>query len=102
MNRAIIAILAVLAGVAASQGRIITVDDDGPADFNNIRAAIDDANDGDTVLVADGTYAGYGRSEFDCFCKFPADLPGLSKIFPGLSSMPWTGTVYPGRTIVSL
>jgi internalin A len=36
--------------------RIITVDNDGPADFNNIQAAIDDANDGDTILIADGVY----------------------------------------------
>ncbi|HCO95571.1 MAG TPA: hypothetical protein DIU00_16750 [Phycisphaerales bacterium] len=34
----------------------IYVDDDGPADFNNIQAAIDTANDGDTVLVAPGEY----------------------------------------------
>jgi hypothetical protein len=36
--------------------RIITVDDDGPADFNNIQAAIDDANDGDTIVVKKGLY----------------------------------------------
>lgn len=36
--------------------RVITVDDDGPADFNNIQAAIDVATCGDTVLVATGTY----------------------------------------------
>jgi len=44
--------------VFACQARTITVDDDGPADFNNIQAAIDDANNGDTVIVADGTYTG--------------------------------------------
>jgi len=43
------------------QARIITIDDDGHADFNNIQAAIDDANDGDTVLVADGIYTGPGN-----------------------------------------
>lgn len=37
------------------EARIITVDDDAPADFNNIQAAIDDANDGDVVIVAEGT-----------------------------------------------
>ena len=46
-------------------GNIIYVDDDGPADFNNIQAAIDDANDGDTVLVADGTYTGDGNRDID-------------------------------------
>ena len=45
--------------------RVITVDDDGPADFNNIQAAIDDSNDGDTVLVADGTYTGDGNRDID-------------------------------------
>jgi hypothetical protein len=37
-------------------GRVTTVDDDGPADFNTIQAAIDDANDGDIVIVAPGEY----------------------------------------------
>ena len=47
----------------------ITVDDDGPADFNNIQAAINDANDGDTVLVADGTYTGPGNRDIDFLGK---------------------------------
>lgn len=38
------------------QGRTITVDDDGPADFNNIQAAINDSNDGNVIIVAEGTY----------------------------------------------
>jgi len=53
------AIAAVLAGVATSQARIITVDD-GAADFNNIQAAIDDATAGDTIIGVDGTYTGAG------------------------------------------
>ena len=65
MKRAIIAVAAVLAGFAASQARIITVDDDGPADFSTIQAAIDDANDGDTILVVDGTYTGAGNRDID-------------------------------------
>ncbi|MHC4477244.1 MAG: choice-of-anchor Q domain-containing protein [Planctomycetota bacterium] len=39
-------------------GRTITVDNDGPADFNSIQAAISDSNDGDTVVVCPGTYTG--------------------------------------------
>jgi len=46
-------------------GRTIYVDDDGPADFNNIQAAIDDANHGDTVVVKDGLYTGDGNRDID-------------------------------------
>jgi hypothetical protein len=38
------------------QARIITVGDDGSADFDNIQAAIDDANDGDIIEVQPGRY----------------------------------------------
>jgi hypothetical protein len=44
---------------------VITVDDDGQADFNNIQAAIDQTNDWDTVIVADGTYTGEGNYNID-------------------------------------
>jgi parallel beta-helix repeat protein len=37
-------------------GKIIYVDDDGPADFNRVQAGMDAAAYGDTVLVAAGTY----------------------------------------------
>jgi len=63
--RALIAGLAILGVVAVCEGRTITVDDDGPADFSTIQAAIDDSNDGDTVLVADGTYTGDGNRDID-------------------------------------
>jgi hypothetical protein len=46
-------------------GRAIYVDDDGPADFNTIQAAIDDSNDGDTVIVADGIYTGEGNRDIE-------------------------------------
>jgi len=62
--RTVISILVILAAIPC-RARTITVDDDAPADFNNIQAAIDDANDGDTVLVADGTYAGDGNRDLD-------------------------------------
>ncbi|MHC4640757.1 MAG: choice-of-anchor Q domain-containing protein [Planctomycetota bacterium] len=53
----------------AAAGRTIYVDADGPADFNNIQAAIDDANDGDTIIVADGTYTGFGNRDIDFLGK---------------------------------
>jgi len=52
-----------------SQARTITVDDDGTAEFDNIQAAIDDANDGDTIIVADGTYTGFGNRDIDFLGK---------------------------------
>ena len=45
--------------------KIIYVDDDGPADYSTIQAAIDDANDGDIILLADGTYTGNGNRDID-------------------------------------
>ena len=42
--------------VIPCQVSIITVDDDGPADFNSIQLAIDSANDGDIIIVQPGLY----------------------------------------------
>lgn len=39
------------------------VDDDGPADFPTITAAISAASDGDVILVAPGFYAGFSTSK---------------------------------------
>jgi len=50
-------------------GRTIYVDDDGPANFSNIQAAIDDANDGDTVIIKQGTYTGFGNRDIDFLGK---------------------------------
>ncbi len=46
----------IFSAVSVCSGAVITVDDDGPADFNNIQDAINDANYGDTIYVAEGTY----------------------------------------------
>jgi hypothetical protein len=48
---------------------VITVDDDGSADFSNIQAAIDDANNGDVVVVFPGTYTGEGNRDIDFLGK---------------------------------
>ena len=47
------------------QGKIITVDDDGIADFNTIQAAIDVSNNGDVVEVQPGIYTGDGNRDID-------------------------------------
>ncbi|MCK4613170.1 MAG: right-handed parallel beta-helix repeat-containing protein [Thermoplasmata archaeon] len=39
-----------------TQATIITVDDDGPADFTKIQDAVDAASDGDTIIVYEGNY----------------------------------------------
>ncbi|MHC4740637.1 MAG: choice-of-anchor Q domain-containing protein [Planctomycetota bacterium] len=61
MKRAMVAILLVTGWVC--EARIITVDDDGPADFSTIQAAINDASDGDTVEIRPGTYTGPGNRD---------------------------------------
>ena len=63
---AVAAVCVFLSGISGTAGaRMIYVDDDGPADFKNIQAAINTAKDGDTVIVADGTYSGYGNRDID-------------------------------------
>jgi len=57
-------VLVVGAPVAAG-GQIIYVDDDGPADFSNIQAAIDNSNHGDTIVINPGTYTGDGNRDID-------------------------------------
>jgi len=51
------------------QARTITVDNDAPADFNNIQEAINDANNGDTVEIQPGTYTGPGNRDIDFLGK---------------------------------
>ncbi|MEN6577663.1 MAG: right-handed parallel beta-helix repeat-containing protein [Phycisphaerales bacterium] len=51
-----IAILAVLALTIPCAATVFTVDDDGPADFQSIQAAIDASWHGDTIVVKQGTY----------------------------------------------
>ena len=45
-----------LMDAGTGEGRTITVDDDGEAEFTNIQDAINASEDGDTVRVWDGVY----------------------------------------------
>ena len=62
---AVISLLLVITCSRAFAGKTLYVDDDGPADFNNIQAAIDDSNDGDTVIISTGTYTGDGNRDIN-------------------------------------
>jgi hypothetical protein len=68
MKRLIFAFICLLFAVPCT-AKIIIVDDDGPADFNNIQAAIDDSNDGDFIYVFPGTYTGLGNYDIDFLGK---------------------------------
>jgi len=46
----------IISGGSISSNNIIYVDDDGDADYTRIQDAIDNASDGDTVFVYNGTY----------------------------------------------
>jgi len=63
----IMTFLLVMAGL--TQGRTITVGHGSSYDFNTIQSAIDEANDDDTVIVADGTYTGDGNRNIDFLGK---------------------------------
>jgi len=49
--------------------RTITVKTDGSGDYPTIQAAINDSNDGDEFVVADGVYTGNGNRDIDFFGK---------------------------------
>jgi hypothetical protein len=51
------------------QARTITVNWDGSGDYLTIQAAINETNDGDTIIVSDGTYTGQGNRDIDFFGK---------------------------------
>jgi nitrous oxidase accessory protein len=54
--RRVVLLFVILTAASVCPDSIIIVDDDGPADFNNIQDAINDANYGDTIYVAEGIY----------------------------------------------
>ena len=58
-----------LLAASGACAEVITVDDNGKADFASIQAAIEYASDGDEILVAPGTYTGEGDSVLDTLGK---------------------------------
>ena len=67
--RLISVIVAVLGLAGLARADTITVGIGPGFDFNTIQAAIDAAYDGDTILVADGTYTGDGNRNIDFLGK---------------------------------
>ena len=59
MNQILVASI-VLSACTFAGAEVLTVDDDGPADFTTLAAALEVANPGDTILVRAGTYAENG------------------------------------------
>ena len=55
--------------VATTVAEQVTVDDDGPADFETIQDAVDYVLDGDEILVAPGIYTATGDSVVDLLGK---------------------------------
>ena len=51
--------------ISAMAGQNLYVGEDAPADFITIKAAINAAADGDTIIVRDGTYTGTGNCPID-------------------------------------
>ncbi|MFC1899191.1 NosD domain-containing protein [Chloroflexota bacterium] len=66
-------LLMLLPAQIASAATPITVDDDGPADYTTIQAAVSAANPGDTVYVHSGTYSG------NIFLNKPVNIEGEDK-----------------------
>lgn len=66
---ALIAFLCLSIAPAAMSAEVLSVDDDAPADYKTIQAAVDAARDGDTVVINPGTYAGPGNANIDLRSK---------------------------------
>ncbi len=63
-TRPIVALM-LLGPAVVGNARIIAVDDDGPAEFATIQAAVDAAGDGDTVEIKPGVYTGAGNRDIE-------------------------------------
>jgi hypothetical protein len=62
-------LLAVLISTAAAHAATFLIDPAGTGDFPTIQAALDAAGNGDTILLADGVFAGAGNRDLDFLGK---------------------------------
>ena len=84
--RAALAMLALLLPPATA-GSTWIVDDDGPADFDQIQAAIDAAQPGDTLLIQDGSYSVFALDKGLTLVGYGSvRVPGVSSVL-GITSM---------------
>lgn len=65
-----------------THGKIIYVDDDGQADYSKIQVAVDDANDGDVILVRSGIYNILSDIVVDVNCSLQIDPDTLIQFAP--------------------
>lgn len=63
MMRAVLGVLLLAAISGAAQGSTHLVAPDGSGDFPTIQAAVDGANDGDVIELADGVFTGAGNRD---------------------------------------
>ncbi len=74
--RACAIVVLTLAAAGSLHSATLSVDDDGPADYNNIRSAVAAAGEGDTVEVRPGMYQ--ERVELrQAINLVGVDLPGI-------------------------
>jgi len=64
MKKTVLAILCLFMTIPAF-ARTITINDNGSGDYPTIQAAINDANDGDVIILNPGTYTGTGNRDID-------------------------------------
>lgn len=65
MRTSTVSLVSFLIWAISCSARTICVDANGTGDYPTIQAAIDDANDGDVVVVQPGTYTGDGNRDID-------------------------------------
>ena len=69
MKKLVLVLISLFISVVSSQASILTVDDDGTADCNNIQEAINAAVGGDIIIISDGIYSGPLNRELNFYGK---------------------------------